>query len=72
MFLSREMCAYHVKFVLLLFIIKSFSEQIAKSFDRRLVGHYTVRPNSVAGKAGHIRLEQPIDSSSDKLSVHRR
>ena len=24
----------------------------------------TVRPNSVAGKAGHVRLERPIDSSS--------
>ena len=33
---------------------------------------YTVRPNTVAGKAGHVRLERPIDSSSDKLSVHRR
>ena len=27
---------------------------------------YTVRPNSVAGEAGHVRLERPIDSSSDK------
>ena len=26
----------------------------------------TVRPNSVAGFAGHVRLERPIDSSSDK------
>ena len=26
----------------------------------------TVRPNSVAGEAGHVRLERPIDSSSDK------
>ena len=32
----------------------------------------TVRPNSVAGEAGHVRLERPIDSSSDKLSMHRR
>ena len=27
---------------------------------------YTVRPNTVAGEAGHVRLERPIDSSSDK------
>ena len=26
----------------------------------------TVRPNTVAGEAGHVRLERPIDSSSDK------
>ena len=26
----------------------------------------TVRPKSVAGEAGHVRLERPIDSSSDK------
>ena len=32
----------------------------------------TVRPNSVAGEAGHVRLERPIDSSSDKLSAYRR
>ena len=35
-------------------------------------GGNTVRPNTVAGEAGHVRLERPIDSSSDKLSVHRR
>ena len=28
--------------------------------------YYTVRPNTVAGEAGHVRLERPIDSSSDK------
>ena len=27
---------------------------------------HTVRPNTVAGEAGHVRLERPIDSSSDK------
>ena len=27
---------------------------------------------SVAGEAGDVRLERPIDSSSDKLSVHRK
>ena len=26
----------------------------------------TVRPNTVAGEAGHVRLERPIDSSSNK------
>ena len=27
---------------------------------------HTVRPNTVAGEAGHVRLERPIDSSSEK------
>ena len=27
---------------------------------------HTVRPKFVAGEAGHVRLERPIDSSSDK------
>ena len=31
-----------------------------------LFPYNTVRPNSVAGEAGHVRLERPIDSSSDK------
>ena len=26
----------------------------------------TVRPNTVAGEAGHVRLERPIDSNFDK------
>ena len=37
--------------------------------DQRLCFRYTdntVRPNPVAGEAGHVRLERPIDSSSDK------
>ena len=40
-----------------------------KSYPKRCVRHfefYTVRPNTVAGEAGHVRLERPIDSSSDK------
>ena len=35
-------------------------------------GFNTVRPKSVAGEASHVRLERPIDSSSDNVSVHRR
>ena len=39
------------------------------TFSKTLMYWYpnnTVRPKSVAGKAGHVRLERPIDSSSDK------
>ena len=39
--------------------------EIYRGFCPR-IDFYTVRPNTVAGEAGHVRLERPIDSSSDK------
>ena len=45
----------------LYFVLKVYSQLV-----RLKPVFYTVRPNSVAGEAGHVRLERPIDSSSDK------
>ena len=50
----------------LLFSLIKNSNTIDMSMSGRAKAIITVRPNTVAGKAGHVRLERPIDSSSDK------
>ena len=50
---------------------KTVDTQLILGLRDTIVYNNTVRPNTVAGFASHVRLERPIDSSSDKLSVHR-
>ena len=49
-------------------MVSIWSTLLLEELDR----HAPIKSHRIKPEAGHVRLERPIDSSSDKLSVHRR